>query len=391
MPKYKVKLIRITTVPISLKLLLSGQLSFMQKHFEVIAISSGPLKDLKEINLNQKVKVLEVQMFRTITPFKDFCALWNMIKIFIKEKPNIVHTHTPKAGFIGMIAAKLTGIPIRLHTVSGLPLVETKGVLKIILIFIEKLTYSFATKVYPNSRGLYNYIVENIYSNKNKIKIISNGSSNGINTSFFNPNIFSSNEQKHLKKTLGISENDFVFIFVGRIVSQKGINELVHVFSQLNLDSVKLLLVGPYENELDPLFNSTVNLIDQNTNILSVGFQNDVRKYFAISNCLVFPSYREGFPNVVMQAGAMGLPSIVTNINGCNEIIEDGINGTLILPKSTEDLYKAMLRMVSDLQWRNNLAANARNMIISRYDQQLFWNALLEEYNHLVSSILKKG
>jgi glycosyltransferase involved in cell wall biosynthesis len=385
------KLIRVSTIPLSISILLKGQLAFMSNYFEVKVISSPPSKDLNLSEDFEIVEFIEVSMTRYMSPLKDLLSLWKMIKIFKKEKPTIVHTHTPKAGLIGMLAAKFAKVPIRMHTVAGLPLIETYGLKRCILNLTERITYLCATNVYPNSFGLYKYIIDNKFTKIDKLKVISNGSSNGINTSFFSPLKFCDNENYNLRKELKISQNEFVFIFVGRLVSHKGLNELVYVFTQLNLDSVKLLLVGPYENELDPLFNSTVNLIDQNTNILSVGFQNDVRKYFAISNCLVFPSYREGFPNVVMQAGAMGLPSIVTNINGCNEIIEDDINGTLILPKSTEDLYKAMLRMVSDLQLRNNLAANARNMIISRYDQQLFWNALLEEYNHLVSSILKKG
>ena len=146
------------------------------------------------------------------------------------------------------------------------------------------------------------------------------------------PKLFSINDKEDLKTNLGIKDIDFVFIFVGRIVSDKGINELVEAFDKISLveENIKLLLVGPFEDELDPLQKKTKLLINNNDKIILVGYQNDVRPYFSISNCLVFPSYREGFPNVVMQAGAMKLPSIVSDINGCNEIIENNINGLVI-------------------------------------------------------------
>ena len=183
---------------------------------------------------------------------------------------------------------------------------------------------------------------------------------------------------------LKIKKTDFVFIFVGRLVKDKGINELIEAFVKLQNLDVKLLLVGDYEHELDPLLESTLNEISNNSNIISVGFQKDVRPYFAISNCLVFPSYREGFPNVVMQAGAMELPSIVTDINGCNEIIEEGINGTIIPVKDPKSLFESMLKIVNNESWRNQLISNSRYKIVSRYEQKLVWEAILTEYKKLL-------
>src|SRR6185312_342487 len=149
-------------------------------------------------------------------------------------------------------------------------------------------------------------------------------------------------QKQQLRQELNIKASDFVFVFVGRLVKDKGINELVSAFSKLQIQNARLLLVGNFEPELDPLFSETLQRIQSNPNIFSVGFQKDVRPYFSISNALVFPSYREGFPNVVMQAGAMELPSIVSNINGCNEIIKNGVNGIIIPPKNEDELFKAM-------------------------------------------------
>ena len=387
------KLIRITTVPLSLKVLLKGQLRFMASNgFDVKGVSSEG-EELREVHENEGIAVEAITMSRKITPFQDLKSLWKMWNFLRKEKPQIVHTHTPKAGIIGMLAARLAGVPHRLHTVAGLPLMEATGTKRKILNFVEKLTYSSATRVYPNSKGLYDFILQNNFTQSNKLKIIANGSSNGIDTIFFSPDQVTELERVTLREKLNIQPDDFVFVFVGRIVSDKGINELIKAFSQLQAvennepAGIKLLLVGGLENDLDPLNPETLAEINQNKDIISVGFQQDVRSFFAIADALVFPSYREGFPNVVMQAGAMGLPSIVSDINGCNEIIIEGENGLIIPSKNVEKLKEKMLTLAKDKNLYTKLKGNSRRMIENRYEQSVVWNALLEEYEGLLQSV----
>ena len=387
------KLIRITTVPISFKVLLKGQLRFMASNgFDVKGVSSEG-EELREVRENEGIAVEAITMSRKITPFQDLKSLWEMWNFLRKEKPQIVHTHTPKAGIIGMLAARLAGVPHRLHTVAGLPLMEATGIKRKILNFVEKLTYSSATRVYPNSKGLYDFILQNNFTQSNKLKIIANGSSNGINTTFFSPEQVTETERVTLREKLNIQPDDFVFVFVGRIVSDKGINELIKAFSELQaagnneLTGIKLLLVGGLESDLDPLNPETLAEINQNKDIISVGFQQDVRPFFAISDVLAFPSYREGFPNVVMQAGAMGLPSIVSDINGCNEIIVEGENGLIIPSKNVEKLKEKMLTLARDKNLYVKLKENSRRMIENRYEQSVVWNALLEEYEGLLQSV----
>ena len=182
-----------------------------------------------------------------------------------------------------------------------------------------------------------------------------------------------------------INENDFVFIFVGRIVTDKGINELVEAFSKLNqeINAIKLLLVGPFEEDLNPLKPETLEIIKSHSSIISVGYQNDVRPYFSISNALVFPSYREGFPNVVMQAGAMNLPSIVSDINGCNEIIENNKNGIIIPVKNSTALFVAMKEFVQNSVSFQFMKSNSRSLIENRFEQKMVWESLLNEYESL--------
>lgn len=380
------KLIRITTVPISLEKLLENQLRFMKSHYEVTAISSDK-SYLERVGQLQEVPVFHVEMTRQITPIKDLISVLKLYRFFKKQKPFIVHTHTPKAGTVGMIAAKLAGVPNRLHTIAGLPLLETNGNKRRLLNFVEKVTYSCATKIYPNSFGLNEIIIREKFCNPEKLKVLGNGSTNGIDTSFFSAEKYSLSERTILKEKLEILPEHFVFIFVGRLVSDKGINELITAFKKLTalFANTKLLLVGPLETELDPLATQTLEEIEQNKSIISVGYQNDVRPYFAISDCLVFPSYREGFPNVVLQAGAMELPSIVTDINGCNEIIIQSENGTIIPVKNVEAIVEAMKKMYTDHDFYKQLKQNARSMIQSRYEQSVVWQALLAEYNSLIT------
>ncbi len=377
------KLIRITTIPLSLKLLLKGQMHFMSDNgFDVIGVSS-PEKELQEVAEYEKIKTIPVKMTRVISPFTDLHSLWKLYKIFKKQKPHIVHTHTPKAGTIGMLAAKMANVPIRMHTVAGLPLLETTGKKRKLLDAVEKLTYGAATKVYPNSYALKNIILKEGYTKQEKLKVIGKGSTNGIDTTHFSPAHFSKEQKMELRDSLGLHQDDFVFIFVGRLVGDKGIHELVAAFSKFKIQNSKLLLVGPFEKDLDPILPETEVEIENNPNILSVGYQQDVRPYFAISDCLAFPSYREGFPNVVMQAGAMELPAVVTDINGCNEIIEEGKNGLIIPPKNEEALYHAMEKIRTDKALYLHLKSNAREMITTRYEQQYVWNELLKEYRQL--------
>jgi len=379
-------LIRITTVPSSLRTLLKGQHKFMSQYFNVIGIAS-PGEALLEVNQNEGIRTIAVKMTRSITPLKDLIAVYELYRIFKIEKPFIVHTHTPKAGTLGMIAAKLAGVKHRLHTVAGLPLLETQGLKRLILDGVEKITYMCATKVLPNSNGLKQIIVTNNYTKLNKIHVIGNGSSNGIDSNHYDLKCVSSKQKESIKVQLGISNTDLVFIFIGRLVSDKGINELVEAFNKLSQEekNIKLLLVGPREDHLDPLLPQTEDLIKKNKNILAVGVQIDIRPYVAISQVLVFPSYREGFPNVVLQASCMELPCIVSDINGCNEIIKHNLNGLIIPKKDVKALVYAMKFMIKNPVERLKMAEKSRTQIIKNFEQKFVWNELLKFYKSLES------
>ncbi|NGY37424.1 glycosyltransferase family 4 protein [Flavobacterium sp. XN-5] len=379
----KNKIIRITTVPVSLNILLKGQLSFLNGHFKVLAVS-GSNTDLDIVRQREKVDVFPIEMQRNISPIKDIISLWKLYNYFRKEKPIIVHSITPKAGLLSMSAAYFANVPIRIHTFTGLIFPTKKGILQKILILMDRILCCFATNIYPEGNGVRKDLVKYKITTK-PLMVLANGNVNGIDTTFFSPIQVAVTDKKNLRKQLGIKDSDFVF--VGRLVGDKGINELVAAFGQLEMDNVKLLLVGNEEIDLDPLQVNTCNEIAINNNIITVGFQSDVRSYFAISDTLVFPSYREGFPNVVLQAGAMGLPCIVTDISGSNEIILEGQNGIIIPVKDEVAISNAMIKVSSDKDYYSVLKRNARKMITSRYEQKMVWEALLAEYKSLEKNV----
>jgi glycosyltransferase involved in cell wall biosynthesis len=383
----KPKLIRTSTIAMSLDFLLKGQLAFLNKEYDVVAVS-GQDKHLQNVANREGVRTEAVGMQRNIRPLNDLLSLWKLYRLFKKEKPFIVHSITPKAGFLSMTAAYFARVPVRMHTFTGLIFPSKTGTLQKILIIMDKFLCRFATHIYPEGEGVKQDLVQYGITAK-PLKVLASGNVNGIDSNYFAPTLYNAESNAMLKQELGINSQDFVFIFVGRLVGDKGVNELVTAFVKLNTthENVKLILVGPFENDLDPLADETLNEIKQHTNILSVGFQMDIRPYLVSANVLVFPSYREGFPNVVMQAGAMGLPSIVTNINGCNEIIVEGENGIIIPFKDSKAIYEAMIKMIGNTALRMRLQQNARQMIVSRYEQQLVWDAILSEYKKLEKNV----
>ena len=372
MTREKKKLIKTSTIPASLNTFCKGQLKMLSEYFEVVAVSS-PEKELKWIEEREGVRTIEVPMERHISIVNDLKSLFKMIRVFRKEKPYIVHSMTPKAGLISMWAGKICGVPVRMHTYTGLVFPTETGMKQKILICMDKLLCACATYINPEGQGVANDL-KRFNITKKPLHIIGNGNVRGIDADYWK----SSNDELKTK-----DERLFTFVFVGRIVGDKGINELIEAFKKLKPNSAKLILVGPYEDNLDPVKPETKQEIDDNPNIKWVGRQADVRPFYEQADAFVFPSYREGFPNTVLEAGAMGLPSIVTNINGANEIIFPEENGLIIPSKDVEALYQAMQRFIDEPDMIARMAGNARKMVIDRYEQKYIWSELLKVYQSL--------
>jgi glycosyltransferase involved in cell wall biosynthesis len=227
--------------------------------------------------------------------------------------------------------------------------------------------------------------MDNNFTKPEKMMVIGAGSSNGIDTSHFDPALFNEASNNELREELSLRTSDFVFIFLGRIVRDKGINELVVAFKELvkKHPQAKLLLVGYYNASMAQLLPETEKEIEHNERITVLKWQEDVRPFLSISNVLAFPSYREGFPNTVLHASAMEIPSIVCDINGCNEIITDGLNGTIIPVKNTPALQGAMETLLENKEYYTHLRTSSRAPICEKYERTYIWQSLLAEYDKL--------
>ena len=380
------KIIRTATLGTSLYTFCEGLLGDLKKKGnEVVAISS-PDSDFDALREREGVRTIVIPMERRIAPFKDFIALFRLIRVFIKEKPDMVHSMTPKAGLLCMIASWLVRVPVRVHTFTGLVFPTAKGMTKRLLMTTDWITCACATHVIPEGQGVLNDLKNNGITKK-PMKVLGYGNVMGVDMTRFSrrPEVMEMAVQ--LRK-----DGVFTFVFVGRIVGDKGINELVQAFiallAQNNKKYFKLVLVGRFEEQLDPISSETKQMIESTPE--GPQFGDDLLAWYAASDCFVFPSYREGFPNTVLEAGAMGLPSIVTDINGSREIVipyekdHQGATGLIIPSHDAEALQKAMEWMITHDAERNQMASNARPSIESRFEQHYVRQCLFDFYDEIL-------
>lgn len=379
----KKKIIRATTVPMSLNAFCKGMLKELSEKYEVVGLSS-PGEDLDIVGEREGVKTIAVPMERHISLFKDLKALIKMIGVFRREKPTMVHSMTPKAGLLCMVAGWLTRVPVRVHTFTGLVFPTSTGLKRRILMATDWLTCACATHVIPEGEGVKNDLLNNGITKK-PLRVLGYGNVKGVDMNRFSrrPEIMELVVQKSLK-----SPNRFTFLSIGRIVRAKGIDEMVVAFQKLQeVDkNVRLILVGDYEDDLDPISDDTRIAIRDNEGIEAVGGKNgdELLAYYAAADCYVSASYREGFPNTVLEAGAMDLPCIVTDINGSREIIKDGVNGMVVPPQDAVELYNAMKIMLTSKIDRDNMAKNARKMIADRFEQGFVRKCLYDFYDSIL-------
>ena len=378
MSRNKKKIIRSVTVPQSINFFEEVMIKMKADGYEVVVVTS-PGKELEEFKQkHSRYRAIEVPMERRISLVKDMKSLWRMIKVMRKEKPYMVHSMTPKAGLLTMIAGWLTGVPVRVHTFTGLVWPTETGFKRKILMTTDWLTCACATHVIPEGQGVLNDLKDNGVCKK-PMKVLGYGNVMGVDMERFNPARFA-----EVKK----DDSKFRFIFVGRIVGDKGINELVQAFVRLNNEykNTQLVLVGKYEANIDPIKPDTLKAIDENSCIDACGpkYGDDLLLEYMKSDCFIMPSYREGFPNAVIEAGAMGLPSIVTDINGSREIIIHGENGIIIPSKDSDALYKAMKQMVDNVSAREKMAVNARHLVHSRFEKNFVQGCLVKFYREIL-------
>ena len=381
------KLIRITTVPLSLKLLLAGQMNYMKRQgWEVIMVSAEG-REVDQVVKTEGVRHEVIPFTRKITPLTDLKCIWQLIQLFKKEKPDIVHTHTPKAGLLGMIAANLAGVNIRIHTLAGMPAMAAEGRKKNLLELAEKWTYSNATEVWPNSQGLRRFVVKNGLCPETKLRIIGKGSSNGVDLDKFNRESLKENHLVAATMRIMPGEDEFIILAVGRLVRDKGLGELVSAFLNSKIvNRSKLVLLGAFEQELDPLDPETVQTIQDHPKIIQIDWTDHVAHYLALADVLVHSSHREGFPNVLLEAGAMHVPVICSDIIGNTDIVTQQKTGLVFPVKDAAVLKEALEFAFVKRDRMASYAANLYQEITANYDRKVIQKEIFINYQRLLTA-----
>lgn len=369
-----------TTIPTTLSFF-KGNLRFLSVYFDVCAISSKP-EELAVVGESEGVRTHCIPMERPIALLKDIVSLFRFILFFLREKPDVVHGNTPKASMLSMVAAWMTRVPVRIYMCHGLRYQGTSGLMRRLLILMERLSCACATRVICVSNGVRETFAEDGICSLKKSVVLGNGSATGLDLDYFNPEYV---EKNVMRTELGITNEDFVFLFVGRIVADKGINELVNAFNRLAVEfsHIHLVLVGAEEREQNSIADDTRDLIQQHSRIYAIGRRSDVRPYLLDADAFVLPSYREGFGMVLIEANAMGVPAISTDIIGCNEIVFPGMNGDIVAPRDVDALYLKMREWVENPDKLKIMSTYCRGLVETRFERKMVWQNCLNEYLRL--------
>lgn len=379
------KLVIVTTSSETLATILKGQPKMLSQSFDITLVSSS-LEQFERQILLEGVRHEVITMSRGISLISDVKSIWLMFSLLRSLQPDIIHSYTPKAGLVAMLAACFCRTPIRIHTFTGLIFPTSIGFKKKLLMLIDRLICFCATTVVPEGEGVKADLQAYDITRK-PLKVIGYGNIAGVSTADFERSaVRKLISYKLLKAKLSLAEDEFVFVFVGRLNKDKGVSELVNAFSQLT-NKAHLIVVGSIDVTA-PIDVDTQHALVQHPRIHVLGHLTDIRPALALADVLVLPSYREGFPNAPLQAGAMELPCIVSDINGCNEIIKPNFNGWIVPVKNSNALAKAM-RKSMQVENLAQLGLQARNNIAEKFEREVHWQNMLNFYKQQLANVAK--
>jgi len=377
-------IVHVMTAPVSL-VFLAGQVSFMRNAgYSVHAITS-PGPELVSFGAREGVSVLAVDMPRRITPLQDVVALWGLWRALRRIRPDIVHAHTPKGGLLGMLAAWLARVPVRVYHMRGLPFVTAAGSRRRLLRATERFSCALAHRVLAVSHSIRTIAVDERLCEKDKIKVLLGGSGNGVDaTGRFVPQAPA--VRAEAREALAIPADALVIGFVGRLVRDKGVVELATAWRRLRerISGLHLLLVGPPESE-DAVPGEVLAALRADPRVRLTGHARDMPRLYAAMDVVALPTYREGFPNVALEAAAMEIPIVATSVPGCVDAVQHGITGLLVPPRDAAALGDALGRYLEDPTLRKLHGVTARRRVLVEFRREGIWQAVVDEYRSLLA------
>ena len=360
----------------------------MQQFYDIIGVTADDNFHYNFIAEREGIKTYSIDIQRKVLIWKDLKALFSLIGLLVKEQPQVIHTQTPKAGLLGMLAGAIWRVPVRIHSVTGIPLRGLQGgVSGGILGLMEWITFRFSTCVVPNSEGIRDMLGALMGdTERKKLYFLGHGSTNGVDLQRF---AFNAELRSTMRKQWGILEDQLVLGYVGRIARDKGSRELLDAFTALKdkYPSLLLLVVGLPETEYGELGSGFIEELRNTEGVVLAGRQPEVAPYFTMMDMLVHPTYREGLPNALLEASATELPVVSTDIPGCNEVVENGVSGILVTPRSTEELRDAVEVLVLDGAMRKTMGKAGRARVLQRYEQSLIWKNWKELYDASLATV----
>jgi glycosyltransferase involved in cell wall biosynthesis len=378
------RLFHVTTVPLSLRFL-GGQVGFMKSRgYEVEVVSSpGPLLDA--FGRAEDVRTHAVPMSRRIDPPGDLLALAWLIRLFERHRPDIVHAHTPKGGLLGMIAAAAARVPVRIYHLRGLPLMTATGTKRVLLAGTERVASALSSRTLAVSLSLRRRALELGLTQAAHIEVVLGGSGNGVDAAArFRPSADRARGRAK-RAALGIPEGALVVGFVGRLVRDKGVVELAAAWARIceTRPSAHLVLVGPPEPE-DPVPAEVLSALERDPRVHLVGFTEDVPALYEAFDLVALPTYREGFPNVLLEAAAMGLPVVATEVDGCVDAVAPGVTGELVEARDAAALARAIDGYLGDPERRLAHGRAGRARVLERFEQRRLWEGIEAVYRGLL-------
>lgn len=377
----------VVTTPVSLKVFLSGQPRHLtQRGYRVEAVSSpGGLLD--RFGEDESIATHAAPLTRAISPLADLRAVTRLIGLFRRQRPTIVHTHTPKAGLVGMAAAWLARTPVRVYTVHGLPLSTAKGLRRWLLWLSERVACRLANRVLCVSQSVRAELIENNLCEPEKAATLGNGSANGVDaTERFHPDRQSPAARRQLRSEIGAKADELVVGFVGRLTSEKGVEELLAAWAKLRRShaELRLLVLGGFEQR-DPVSGASRQRLAADPRITHIPHSDNMPRYYAAMDLLVLPTYREGLPTVLLEAAAMALPAVATRVTGCVDAVRDGETGKLVPARDADALANAIAGYADDSSLRAQHGAAARQRVLECFQPEGVWRAVEGEYRRLLA------
>lgn len=383
-----VKLCRVATVSYALTVHLKSQVNYLKElGMNIVLISSdGP--ELKDLGICDEIRHEVVEIPRSLKPVTDIAAFIKLFNIFRKYKFDIVHSITPKAGLLTSVAAFIAGVPIRLHTFTGQPWVTLRPPMRWFAKSSDKLIGLLNTKCYADSDSQRRFLIDNRIISSEKMGVIGSGSISGVDLGRFDSGKFDSNKKNLLKQELSISIKAKIIIFIGRIAKDKGIRELISAFKELlKLEyDIELLLVGPLDKDCGGDGDFNITLMRECSKIHYIGYTASPETYLAISDIFCIPSYREGFGSVVVEAAAMGIPTVGTNIYGLVDAVVDGETGILVPPGDDSALVGALRRLLDNPDELIRMGEAAKRRSFQYFSANIINKKVAEEYHNILNT-----